>query len=118
MFWDIPLPVTLNTGDLIVVHCCWPQAELWLAVDNGLKTGDSWVLSAWSHPKSHKTVYSWHLLLERLLSENALTIRSVPMEAQLNPLVLWVTHTEEFETFFSSFFFSPRFSHLDESTEI
>lgn len=72
----------------------------------GLKLGTVGYYQLGVIQQSHKTVYSWHLLLERLFSENALTIRSVPMEAQLNPLVLWVTHTEEFETFFSSFFLS------------
>lgn len=52
-----------------------------------------------------KTVYSWHFLLESLFPENALTIRRIPMEVWLNSLVLWVTDSKEFKTFFSTFFF-------------
>lgn len=84
MFWDVPPPVTLNTGDLTIAHWYFLQTEQWLAVDNGLKTGDSWYYQLGVNQQPHKTIYSCHFLLERLFSENALAITSIPMEVWLN----------------------------------
>lgn len=41
LLWDVSPLVTPNTRHLTVPHWCLSQAELWLAVDNGLKAGDS-----------------------------------------------------------------------------
>lgn len=58
----------------------------------------------------HKTIYSCHFLLERLFSENALAITSIPMEVWLNnkpfgSLGHWHWRLWNFFCLFFSFFF-------------